>query len=244
METKHGSLNRSYVGTPMSPGLGSGGVDMNGTADDLEEVQRLQAMLQEQDTKWRTAYEKVVRENELLRNRGSETLLATQWRERYEACLKERDDLTEKVRVYMRQSDGTSGGKSIEQAYFDLKEEYKEFRKRFLAIQEQREAELDELRQRGVILRGGPGLSSGSNEVVTVTDGPLHQQSKLLYLKQMVFQYLSCRNLEVKTHMEKALIAMLRFNDLERGAIDEARKAEDVDTLTSITTFLGSFASG
>jgi hypothetical protein len=201
-------------------------------------------MLQEQDTKWRTAYEKVVKENELLRNRGSETLLATQWRERYESCVKDKEDLTEKLRVYMRQNEGGSGGKSIEQAYFDLKEEYKEFRKRFLAIQEQREAELDDLRQRGVVLRGGPGHNGGSNEVITATDGPLHQQSKLLYLKQMVFQYLSCKSLEVKAHVEKALIAMLRFNEMEKAAIEEARKAEDVDTLTTITSFLGSFTTG
>jgi hypothetical protein len=44
----------------------------------------LKAQLSEQETKWRKAYEKVVKENELLRTRGGETVLAVQWRERYE----------------------------------------------------------------------------------------------------------------------------------------------------------------
>ena len=44
----------------------------------------MKAQLSEQETKWRKAYEKVVKENELLRTRGGETVLAVQWRERYE----------------------------------------------------------------------------------------------------------------------------------------------------------------
>ena len=66
-----------------------------------------------------------VKENELLRNRGNETLLATQWRERFETCVKERDEMHEKLKVYMKCNDGSASGKSIEQAYLDLKEEYK-----------------------------------------------------------------------------------------------------------------------
>ena len=59
------------------------------------------------------------------------------------------------------------------------------------------------------------------------------------YIKQMVFQYLNCKDAEVKLHMESALIAMFRFSEQEKSSIEETRKAEDIDTLTSITTFLG-----
>ena len=238
VESKH---NFSRGATPMSPSLERTLNDLTSGTDDLDEIQRLQAL----SAKWKSAYEKVVKENELLRNRGSESLLATQWRERYESSLKDRDEINEKLKVYMKHHDGSSSGKSIEQAYLDVKEEYKEFRKRFLAIQEQRESELEELRQRGVVLRGGSSLSlSGSNEVAnidTLASSGL-QQSKMLYIKQMVFQYLICKDAEVKLHVESALIAIFRFSAAEKNAIVDTRKAEDVDTLTSITTFLGSFA--
>ena len=56
----------------------------------------------------------------------------------------------------------------------------------------------------------------------------------------MVFQYLICRDPEVKLHVENALIAIFRFNETEKSAISETKKSEDVDTLTSITRFLGS----
>jgi hypothetical protein len=88
------------------------------------------------EAKWRSAYEKVVRENEQLRNRGGDVMLANQWRERYDGLVRERDDLLEKLRVYTHahsrldgsgsgSGGGAGGGKSIEQAFLDLKDEYK-----------------------------------------------------------------------------------------------------------------------
>ena len=120
VENKHNAMNR---GTPMTPTtMERSMMDANGHNDhDSEEISKLQNLLSEQDAKWQTAYEKVVKENELLRNRGNENLLATQWRERCEATMKERDELNEKLKVYVKNSDG----KSIEQAYLNLKEEYR-----------------------------------------------------------------------------------------------------------------------
>lgn len=68
-------------------------------------------------------------------------------------------------------------------------------------------------------------------------------ESKVKYIRQMVFQYLSCREPEVKLHIESALMAMFRFNDQERISIEERKKEESQDTLTSITNFLGGFST-
>ena len=57
-----------------------GGLDSGNSS----ELQRLKSQLSELELKWRKAYEKVVKENELLRTRGGEAMLAVQWRERYE----------------------------------------------------------------------------------------------------------------------------------------------------------------
>ena len=53
----------------------------------MSELLRIKVQLSDQEAKWRKAYETVVRENELLRTRGGEALLAAQWRERYEVCV-------------------------------------------------------------------------------------------------------------------------------------------------------------
>jgi hypothetical protein len=68
-------------------------------------------------------------------------------------------------------------------------------------------------------------------------------ESKVKYIRQMVFQYLSCKDPEVKLHIESALMAIFRFNDQEREAIEERKAEESQDTLTSITNFLGAFGT-
>jgi hypothetical protein len=74
----------------------------------IDELQRLKAQLAAQELKWKTAYEKVTKENELLRSRGSDTMVATQWRERYESCIKDRDELTENLRIFTSSSSNST----------------------------------------------------------------------------------------------------------------------------------------
>ena len=116
-----------------------------------------------------------------------------------------------------------------------------------MAIQDQRELELEEMRQRGIVLRGlsfASSTATGSNDNLNgmASAGPVNglEAAKIQYIRQMVFQYLTCTDIEVKLHMETALMAIFRYNDTERNAIDEKRKENAQDTLTHITTFLGS----
>lgn len=68
-------------------------------------------------------------------------------------------------------------------------------------------------------------------------------ESKMQYVKQMVYQFLICREPEVKSHIESALIAFFRFSEEEKLAIKSMNKEdEQQDTLATITSFLGSFA--
>lgn len=68
-------------------------------------------------------------------------------------------------------------------------------------------------------------------------------ESKIQYVRHMVFQYLTCKDAIVKPHIESALIALFRYNDLERNAIDDKRKFDTEDTITSISNYLGIFSS-
>ena len=236
-----------------------------GDGTNTDELHRLKAQLTEQESKWRQAYEKVVKENELLRTRGGEAMLATQWRERYEACQREKDDLVEKLKLHMKppnmRGDGYGGGnndqKTIEQAYTELRHEYKEFRRRVSMSDYQQRLMNDStdgnqspgplnhsLNDMLYLQSPMPNSNNGTDPSYGMTSTGRNMglgESKIQYVRHMVFQYLSCKDASVKPHMESALIALFRYNETERAAIEEIRKANDVDTIATITNFLGSF---
>lgn len=93
-----------------------------------DDIQRFKTQLQEQENKWRLAFERAVKENEQLRTRANETVIISQLREQYESCLKDKNELQEKLKIYekvLRESSSASGGKSLEQSYIELRDEYK-----------------------------------------------------------------------------------------------------------------------
>ena len=93
-----------------------------------EEVDRLRRILKEQEQRWQESYEKVRRENEQLRTEGGESVLASQWRARYEHCMREKEDLTKKLHVLTDltgEQAAEEGSKSLEEAYIDLMDEFK-----------------------------------------------------------------------------------------------------------------------
>ena len=66
-------------------------------------------------------------------------------------------------------------------------------------------------------------------------------ESKVQYVRQMIFQYLVCIEPEVKAHIEDALMAIFRFTEEEREVVESRKKDDTQDTLSSLTSFLGSF---
>jgi hypothetical protein len=67
--------------------------------------------------------------------------------------------------------------------------------------------------------------------------------NKLEYLKQMFLQYLSCRDGEVKVHIETAIENMFHFNANERGSIEERRRESTQDTLSAISNYFATSSS-
>ena len=102
---------------------------LDGNSDSVskykEENQRLVAQLASIESKWKLAYEKIVRDNEVMRHGGGEAMLAAQWRDRYEQTVKEKYDLQERLRIYERGVQGEFNGKSLEEAYNDLREDHR-----------------------------------------------------------------------------------------------------------------------
>lgn len=101
---------------------------MGESVESMNDLQRLKVQLQEQEVKWRHACEKLAKENELLKTKGAESVVAGQWRVRYENCLREKEEIAQKLSLYTQLSaEVTSDGRTIEQIYIELQEEFKVF---------------------------------------------------------------------------------------------------------------------
>lgn len=90
----------------------------------------LRSELAEQEARWKESYDLLLAENEKLKSSGAEALLAAQWRHRYEACLKEKEDAItnlnmekEKNMEIQDQKKRVDAGK-YEAKYRDLKVSY------------------------------------------------------------------------------------------------------------------------
>ncbi len=89
-------------------------------------------------------------------------------------------------------------------------------------------------------LASSPRVTHGNNGE-SFTGGKGMAESKVQYVRQMFFQYLVCREPEVRAHIEMALVTLFRFSEEERAAIEAKAHEDSLDTITSITNFLGSF---
>jgi hypothetical protein len=216
-----------------SSGSGAGGNKSVSSIDTSfdNDVLKLQNQLHENDAKWKLAYEKVVRENEQLKTRGNDSILIAQWKERCDVLIREKDDLSEKVKLYekvLREGNGGVGGqKQLELAYIGLREEFKEYKRRVQTMEKQRQNEEDLKSYRNLIgedsspllssstspsrssiSNGGSSNSSSSSsrdsrETSTSSSGSSSLfESKMAYIRQMVIQYMGCREAEVKLHIE------------------------------------------
>jgi hypothetical protein len=164
------------------------------------ELERVKAEFAAQEVHWKEAYDVLLHENQALKSSGSDALLASQWRHRYEACLKEKGELESRLKSSQGQSENDDG--KWEAKYRDLKESFRIYRKKAKEIFETQA-------QGGAIT--APGMASFSlNDTSTA-------EAKLSYLKNLMVNFLSATD-DVKEHMETAIATILRFtpDDLEK----------------------------
>mmetsp|Transcript_22680 Transcript_22680/g.37843 ORF Transcript_22680/g.37843 Transcript_22680/m.37843 type:complete len:439 (-) Transcript_22680:412-1728(-) len=189
----------------------------------MDDLARCKQQMKEQEQQWKLSYEKILNENEILRSKGGETLLATQWRGRYEACQREKEELSEKLRSHLQYHSGSGSGSGSS----GRRDEFEE--------------------DAGGLDIFGIGGSSG-NHVGKRGGGSsgggygFGESGKMKYVRQMIYKYLCCTDPEVKAHIETALMAIFRMSERERRVIETKRKEyrDTQDTLTSISNFLGS----
>lgn len=92
-------------------------------------LERMRAEMTRQEAQWKEAYDVILAENTALKSSGSEALLASQWRQRYEACLKEKEEFESKLKMETQKAAHADAGK-YEVKYRDLKESFRLYRKK------------------------------------------------------------------------------------------------------------------
>ena len=103
---------------------------------DHAQLATLQRELAEQEANWKEAYDTLVAENTALKSSGAEALLAAQWRQRYEACQREKEGLEINFKMALGQVDKLKGQSKAKDAgkyevkYRDLKESFRLYRKK------------------------------------------------------------------------------------------------------------------
>ncbi|KAL7481335.1 hypothetical protein ACHAW6_007043 [Cyclotella cf. meneghiniana] len=170
---------------------------------DHAKLAALRSEMAEQEARWKESYDLLLAENEKLKSSGAEALLAAQWRHRYEACLKEKEDAMtnlemerEKIMELQENRRKMDAGK-YENKYRDLKESFRLYRKKakeiFLAQQQ-----------------GETGFIPSLND-------SLAEGAKISYLKNLMVNYLGSEA-SVREHMEPAIATVLNFtqDDLEK----------------------------
>ena len=137
-------------------------------------------------------------------------------------------------------STSTEQGKTFQQLYVELKEEYKEFRSRVLALEKERERKRELRRNGGNTEEKEKGRSQNGSSRVQPYSGS-NAASRHEYIRNLILQYLCCKDPIVRSHMENAIIQMFRFNEDEKNAIEERKKNEENyedALLASITNFV------
>lgn len=166
------------------------------------ELETLKHELTEQETHWKSAYETLLAENNALKSSGAEALLAAQWRQRYESCHREKDDLETKLAMLTDKAKNSDMHK-YELKYRELKEAFRSYRRKAKEI-------FDDVQRD----KNDTGMTDFSARVT--------EDAKMQYLRNLMVNYLSS-DPDIREHMEDAIGTVLKFSDEEKARIEKKR---------------------
>lgn len=178
---------------------------------DHAQLAALQRGMAEQEAHWKDAYDTLLAENTALKSSGADALLAAQWRQRYEACLSEKEEQESNLKMIQSRLDEYENKTKVADAgkyevkYRDMKESFRLYRKKAKEIFEAQQ-------------KGGTSFLSGTDE------------AKLTYLRNLMVNYLSS-DPEVRGHMELAIGTVLMFSEDEKNKIEKRKEIQDNNEL-------------
>jgi hypothetical protein len=175
--------------------------------------------LKEQEAQWRQAYDSLLQENNVLKSAGGEALLASQWRHRFEAAEREKQDYANKVEGMEQQLREISANNKYESKYRDLKESFRLYRKKAKEIFEAQQQQ----QQRPEFLLASPSGVGGGGGAFSIGGG---DDAKIAYLRNLMVNYLSS-DASMKDPMEVAIKTVLQFTPDDIARIEKAKKANE-----------------
>lgn len=190
-----------------------------------------------------------MKDYEKLSGTMGETVLATEWRERYEQAVREKEE-TEKKMEDMRLALASSNGSDLS----SLRQEFAQYRKRAINAVDQKERELYEIQSQIHDNGSSSGANGSTSRISSYKDigpprgaGGAPTGSRLRrmssnnslgglevpnvtttneYLKNIVYKYMTTEQDEAKEHMEKAIATVLNFTPAEAKAVQDTRKSQ------------------
>lgn len=197
---------------------GSGGSINSASAT----IQQLRAQLAATDAQWQESYNVLLQENQVLKSSGSEALLASQWRQRYEHCVKEKEEL--ESRLQSRVNDGDNSDATYEAKYRDLKESFRVYRKKAKEMFDQTQAQAPHT---GDGSGGGtPSIPPALLASPAALSATATAEARLSYLKNLLFHYLTAEP-AMRDHMQSAIGMVLQFTPSELQEIDKIKQARE-----------------
>ncbi|ETW02101.1 hypothetical protein H310_05704 [Aphanomyces invadans] len=217
-----------------------GGVDLQQELQaarlQVRRFSQLQTAAEERERELQDKYDKLTRDYAKLSGTMGETVLAMEWRSRYEQVVAEKAALEEQVVASSTSAahghhllDVEIGGNDITK----LKMEFALYRKRAMQVVDQKEKELQQYTSR-THSGGSTGALSGfssaglrrmsSSNSLNGFETSSHAPTTNEYLKNIVIKYMSTDQEEVKEHMEKAIATVLNFSPTEVKKIQDKRK--------------------
>eukprot|EP00522_Entomoneis_paludosa_P018019 CAMPEP_0172442516 /NCGR_PEP_ID=MMETSP1065-20121228/2927_1 /TAXON_ID=265537 /ORGANISM="Amphiprora paludosa, Strain CCMP125" /LENGTH=467 /DNA_ID=CAMNT_0013192395 /DNA_START=126 /DNA_END=1526 /DNA_ORIENTATION=+ len=173
----------------------------------FKQMEQLRKELASQEAYWKDAYETLLSENNALKSAGSEALLASQWRQRYEQSQQEKENLQMQLEDIKKVEEDEN--LKYEAKYRDLKESFRMYRKKAKEIFETSPA------------ANAFNAPSGDPMVLALADGG-SADAKLNYLRNLMVNYLTSET-EVKNHMEAAIGTILQFSERDVERIEKKR---------------------
>ena len=179
------------------------------TSDEVEALRNELVGYQEKEEMLRRKCREMEKSISRLKTRAGESTIASEWRVRYENTVAERDELKTKLR------DNTDV-----LALEKLKKEYGVYRKRALAMLEEKEEMLVDAQRK--LSEAGIDF-----DIKTCKRSDLHYKNDATtdtYLKNIVLKYMVSSDIpEVRDHMEKAIATVLKFTPEEIEKVEQKR---------------------
>jgi len=182
--------------------------DVAQTRVDHAQLALLKKELKEQEAQWKEAYDAIVQENTILKSSGGEALLASQWRHRFEASEKEKQEYAIKVESMEHQLREISANNKYESKYRDLKESFRLYRKKAKEIFEAQQQQ--------------DGFNHHHHHILDSSS----EDARMAYLRNLMVNYL-CSEAHMRDPMETALKTVLKFTADDIAKVEKAKKASE-----------------